>query len=152
LTEYTCDDQNERATKEGQIAFLKETIPYLEARDDIVRYAWFGHENHNAQVYDHDTGELTDLGKLYRDLAGKIDGVDVTTLDVLADNSTKFHNFTGTTVEAGVKFYIFLNEHKSHIVLLSACIIIICIITTILMLCKCFGKEEIKNGYVRIQN
>eukprot|EP01047_Picozoa_sp_COSAG01_P081654 COSAG01_NODE_16367_length_1242_cov_1.634296_1_plen_380_part_10 len=75
LTEFACADSSERKNQTGQMAYMKEVIPHLEADPQIYRYAWFSHDfalgppgqNEASLVRD---GSLTALGQLYGSLAG----------------------------------------------------------------------------------
>ena len=56
---------------EGQMAYMNEVVPKLEADPDIYRYAWFGYTGSiggGALITD---GVLNPLGKLYFSLAGE---------------------------------------------------------------------------------
>ena len=63
--------------------YLKETIAGLEARDYVERYTWFNFDDDDVNggktaLYDQQTGQLTDLGKLYKSLGNpNIEGIDL---------------------------------------------------------------------------
>jgi hypothetical protein len=74
LTEFACGDNAARKdTVEGQLAFMDEAVPLLEARDDVFRYAWFIGRTNPADHWPVDllgaAGALTDLGQEYVELA-----------------------------------------------------------------------------------
>lgn len=63
--------------------YLKETISRLEARDYVERYTWFNFDDDDVNggktaLYDQQTGQLTELGKLYKSLGNpNIEGINL---------------------------------------------------------------------------
>ena len=76
--EYNYDEANKQIS-----TYLKETIAGLEARDYVERYTWFNFDDDDVNggktaLYDQQTGQLTDLGKLYKSLGNpNIEGIDL---------------------------------------------------------------------------
>ncbi|CAK9051360.1 Alkali-sensitive linkage protein 1, partial [Durusdinium trenchii] len=82
ITEIACSDpaSPERLSAEGQMAYMREAIPLLEADEDVAKYAWFSYFkdewahpivpslNGDAGLV-HPNGTLTPLGNLYNSFA-----------------------------------------------------------------------------------
>eukprot|EP00931_Biecheleriopsis_adriatica_P047651 TRINITY_DN27485_c0_g1_i1.p1 TRINITY_DN27485_c0_g1~~TRINITY_DN27485_c0_g1_i1.p1 ORF type:complete len:2283 (-),score=523.16 TRINITY_DN27485_c0_g1_i1:218-7066(-) len=82
ITEIACSDPEapERLSAQGQMAYMKEAIPLLEADPDVLMYAWFSYfkdqwahpivdgENGDAGII-FPNGSLTPLGKIYDSFA-----------------------------------------------------------------------------------
>ena len=66
LTEFSCDGS---ATVAQQEAFMRQAIPYLEAKANVFRYSWFSADPiPNARLINSD-GSPTALGQVYMNLA-----------------------------------------------------------------------------------
>lgn len=88
ITEFGVAEWNENKQWKGGNAettkkvldFMKEVIEGLEERDFVERYAWFPFNPQDeyggaSGIFDYRTGELTELGKLYKSL-GVPEGYD----------------------------------------------------------------------------
>lgn len=98
ITEIACSDPNspERLSAEGQMAYMLEAIPLLEADEDVAKYAWFSYfknewehpivdgENGDAGLI-FPNGTLTPLGKLYKNFAA---GTNLTEINITEPSST----------------------------------------------------------------
>ena len=77
LTEFMCAESGDvdiAKDQAGQMAFMREVIPELEADPDIYRYAWFGYDGvgeHGGAGALLTGGALNPLGELYFSLAGE---------------------------------------------------------------------------------
>jgi len=71
LTEFACADPafKEYSDENAQIRFVEESVPMLEADDDVVGYAWFAYDSSwgKAALVD-EKGRITKLGKVYGSL------------------------------------------------------------------------------------
>ena len=76
LTEFALADWKVPATRDQQIAFMKEAVPMLESLPYVERYSWFalppnpkgdGGTLVNSNLSDK-SGSLNAAGTLYRDL------------------------------------------------------------------------------------
>jgi len=68
LTEFACQDDTNRRSVQGQMAYMKEAIPELEKDADIYRYAWFSYNFAGCDAELIHDGQLTALGKVYASL------------------------------------------------------------------------------------
>lgn len=106
ITEIACSDPNspERLSAEGQMAYMMEAIPLLEADEDVAKYAWFSYfknewehpivdgENGDAGLI-FPNGTLTPLGKLYKNFAA---GTNLTEINITEPSSTTTGSQTKT--------------------------------------------------------
>jgi len=68
LTEFACAYGGDTSPA-GQLAYMREAIPFLENAPSVYRYAWFsGEPLPSARLVD-DGGSLTSLGETYLDLS-----------------------------------------------------------------------------------
>ncbi|CAM9829561.1 unnamed protein product, partial [Chrysoparadoxa australica] len=69
LTEFSCADDPGLADAAGQLTYMQETLPYLEANPNIQRYSWFTgrvRPDYTPEVaLLAGTGVLTPLGNFY---------------------------------------------------------------------------------------
>ena len=72
LTEFACEDSAERKHQAGQMEYMRESVPHLEAATDVYRYAWFGQGGVVAGMENDllTNGTTNALGQLYYELAG----------------------------------------------------------------------------------
>lgn len=62
ITEFSCDG---KASVADQEKYMREAIPYLEAKENVFRYSWFSADPiPNAKLIDDD-GSPTPLGSVY---------------------------------------------------------------------------------------
>ena len=113
ITEIACSDPNspERLSAEGQMAYMMEAIPLLEADPDVARYAWFSYfknewehpivdgENGDAGLI-FPNGTLTPLGKLYQNFASE---VNLTEINITEPTSTTSVTATTSTSTSGTR-------------------------------------------------
>lgn len=104
ITEIACSDpyNPQRLSAEGQMAYMREAIPLLEADEDVAKYAWFSYfkdewkhpivdgENGDAGLI-YPNGTLTPLGKLYTSFAA---GSNLTEINI----TVPVRNDTNATV------------------------------------------------------
>ena len=76
LTEFACADSVERKSAAGQMEYMEEVIPALEADPDVARYAWFSYDfqlgpagTNEASLLSAD-GTLNELGRKYHSIGG----------------------------------------------------------------------------------
>lgn len=107
VTEIACSDPHspERLSAEGQMAYMKEAIPLLEADEDVAMYAWFSYfkdewahpivdgENGDAGLI-HPNGTLTNLGKLFETFAA---GSNLTEINITIPEWKNETNETSST-------------------------------------------------------
>ncbi|CAE7032071.1 asl1 [Symbiodinium natans] len=107
VTEIACSDtaSPERLSAEGQMAYMKEAIPLLEADEDVEMYAWFSYfkdqwahpivdgENGDAGLI-HPNGTLTNLGKLFSSFAS---GSNLTEINITIPEWRNETNESSTT-------------------------------------------------------
>lgn len=76
-------NSNYKEAKKQIATYLKETIAGLEARDYVERYTWFNFSVNDASggktaLYDQESGELTELGELYKTIGNpEVEGVNL---------------------------------------------------------------------------
>lgn len=70
LTEFACADSTERKNMSGQMQYMAEAVPQLEADPTVARYAWFSYNFELGPSGINEASLLTDgrlnaLGELY---------------------------------------------------------------------------------------
>lgn len=109
ITEFGVAEWNENRrwsggneeTKQQVMEFMMEVLEGLEERDFVERYAWFPFNPNDAYggasgIFDYETGELTELGKIYASF-GVPEGYD----PQKRGESNGDSGDTGTTSNAG---------------------------------------------------
>ena len=111
VTEIACSDpaSPERLSAEGQMAYMQEAIPLLEADEDVEMYAWFSYfkdewdhpivdgENGDAGLI-HPNGTLTNLGKLFSSFAA---GSNLTEINItIPEWKNETNELSSTTAES----------------------------------------------------
>ena len=73
LTEFACGDHTNHKPLAEQLAFMRETLPLLDASPIVFRYAWFAahtdaSDNDHRSLFQPGKAELSELGLLYTSL------------------------------------------------------------------------------------
>ncbi|CAJ1417638.1 unnamed protein product [Effrenium voratum] len=115
VTEIACSDpaSPERLSAEGQMAYMKEAIPLLEADDDVEMYAWFSYfkdewahpivngENGDAGIV-FPNGTLSPLGELYNSFAAGSNKTEINITMPEWKNETVSTTATSETVATSI--------------------------------------------------